>query len=86
LRFFRSQITQQNFRAAIDLANQFCRNRPDVPDCSILPGHTTPLSTDPTDYRISSSASSARYSTPIPTRTASRWALHVRALGLYNFR
>jgi len=85
LRFFRSQVTQQNFRAAIDLVNQFCRTRADVPDCTVLPGHATPLSTDPVDYRIFEFGAITEVFNADTDANGMSIGLHVRALGLYNF-
>jgi hypothetical protein len=86
LRFFRSQVTQSNFGAAIDLANQFCRTHVEVPDCAILPGRTTALSSDPTDYRIFEFAAITEVFDADTDENGLSVGLHLRALGLYNFR
>lgn len=86
LRFFRSQITPANFRAAIALANSFCARRPDVPDCAILPGSAAPLSETPEDYRIAEFALITELFNADTDRNGLSVGLHVRALGLYNFR
>jgi hypothetical protein len=86
LRFFRSQITPANVRAAIGLANAFCAGRPDVPDCAVLPGTATPLSQSPEDYRIAEFAVITELFNADTDRNGLSIGLHVRALGLYNFR
>jgi hypothetical protein len=86
LRFFRSQITPANFRAAIGLANSFCAGRAEVPDCTILPGAATPLSLAPEDYRIAEFALITELFNADTDRNGMSIGLHVRALGLYNFR
>jgi hypothetical protein len=86
LRFFRSQITQANFRAAVALANLFCAGRPDVPDCATFAGMATPLSEIPEDYRIAEFALITEVFNADTDRNGLSIGLHVRALGLYNFR
>jgi hypothetical protein len=86
LRFFRSQITPTNFRAAVALANSFCAGRPDVPDCVILPGTPAPLSETPEDYRIAEFALITELFNADTDRNGLSVGLHLRALGLYNFR
>lgn len=85
LRFFRSQITQQNFRAAIELANAFCASRAEIADCVILPGRT-PLSFDPADYRIFEFSVITEIFNADTGRNGISVGLHLRGLGLYNFR
>src|SRR5262249_11968902 len=86
LRFFRSQITQANFKAAIALANDFCTKRPDVPDCVPLPGTNTALSADPADYRISEFGLITEVFDADTDVNGLSVGVHVRGVGLYNFR
>ena len=86
LRFFRTQLTQANFRAAVDMANAFCAGRADVPDCTILPGRTSPLSVEPRDYLISEFSLITEVFNADTDANGMSVGLHVRALGLFNFR
>ncbi|MEO8137036.1 MAG: hypothetical protein ABI831_24040 [Betaproteobacteria bacterium] len=85
LRFFRGQITQQNFRAAIDLANRFCATRPDVPDCAIPDTLDTPLSLSPANYRISEFSLITEIFNADTDANGVSVGLHLRGLGLYRF-
>ena len=86
LRFFRAQITQQNFRTAIDLANRYCATQSDVPDCVIAAGQVTPLSVDPTAYRISEFSLITEIFNADTDANGVSVGMHLRALGLYRFR
>lgn len=86
LRFFRSQITPANFRTAVALANGFCATRPEIPDCTILPGNSAPLSDNPADYRIAEFSLITELFNADTDRNGLSAGLHLRALGLYNFR
>jgi hypothetical protein len=79
-------LTPANFRAAIDLVNGFCASRGDVPDCSVLPAGATPLSIDPMHYVVSEfSVITEIFNADTDTNGLSI-GLHLRGLGLYNFR
>jgi hypothetical protein len=86
LRFYRSQITQANFRAAVALANAFCTKRPDIPDCTPPPGRDAALSGDPAAYRISEFSLITEVFDADTDANGLSVGLHVRGLGLYNFR
>jgi hypothetical protein len=86
LRFFRAQLTPANFRAAIDLVNGFCATRGDVPDCSVLPARATPLSIDPTHYVVSEFSVITEIFNADTDANGLSIGLHLRGLGLYNFR
>jgi len=86
LRFFRSQITQDNFRSAIDLANAFCRDRSDIPDCAVPAGRSGALSRNPADYRIAEMGFIAEIFDADQDRNGLSLGLHLSGLGLYRFR
>ena len=86
LRFFRSQLTQANFREAIGMTNRFCASRPDVPDCTLPPGRPAPLSADPADYLISEFSIITEVFNADTDVNGMSLGLHLRALGLFNFR
>lgn len=85
LRFFRGQITQQNFGAAIDLANRFCAQRADIPECAIPPALNTPLSLNTADYRIREFSVITEIFNADTGANGVSVGLHLRGLGLYRF-
>ena len=86
LRFFRGQISPANFRAALDLANRYCADKNFIPDCTVASGEITPLHTDPGAYRITEFSVITEVFNADTGSNGVSVGLHLRGLGLYNFR